>query len=58
MRDILKSLGLADLNPGAGTGAAWLECEGETLGSQCPIDGRVIANQQWYGAAARRDEER
>jgi aldehyde dehydrogenase (NAD+) len=44
MRDILKSLGLADLNPGAGTGAAWLECEGETLGSQCPIDGRVIGS--------------
>jgi aldehyde dehydrogenase (NAD+) len=42
MRDILKKLGLGAVNPGACTGTGWLECEGETLDSESPIDGRVI----------------
>ena len=43
MRDALQRLGLADVNPGAGTGTDWLECEGETLESESPIDGGVLA---------------
>jgi aldehyde dehydrogenase (NAD+) len=42
MKEILKDLDLSDVNPGAGTGTGWLECEGETLESESPIDGRVI----------------
>jgi len=42
MKDILKDLGLLDLNPGAGTGTTWLDCEGKVLESISPINGRTI----------------
>lgn len=42
MKDILKDLDLSDLNPGAGTGGVWLECEGEILESISPINGQTI----------------
>ncbi len=42
MKDILKNVGLSDLNPGAGTGGVWLECEGEIVESISPINGRTI----------------
>lgn len=42
MRDILERLGIAELNSGAGTGASWLDCRGETLESISPIDGKAI----------------
>ena len=44
--DILKDLGLSDLNPGAGTGGVWLECEGEILESISPISGQKIGKVQ------------
>ena len=42
MKDILSDLGLSDLNPGAGTGGVWLECDGEILESISPINGHTI----------------
>jgi aldehyde dehydrogenase (NAD+) len=42
MKDILKKLGLSDLNHGAGTGTTWLECGGEILESVSPIDGQIL----------------
>lgn len=42
MRDIFKTLGLADMNQGAGTGTEWMECEGDVLESESPIDGRIL----------------
>jgi aldehyde dehydrogenase (NAD+) len=42
MKDILKDLDLWDLNPGAGTGGVWLECEGEALESISPINDQTI----------------
>ncbi|MEJ2431447.1 MAG: aldehyde dehydrogenase family protein, partial [Deltaproteobacteria bacterium] len=42
MRDILKDLGLSDVNPGAGTGTIWLECGGEMLESVSPVNGQII----------------
>jgi aldehyde dehydrogenase (NAD+) len=44
MENVLKELGLSDVNSGGGTGTAWLECEGTVLESISPIDGRVIGN--------------
>ena len=46
MKDILKDLGLSDLNSGGGTGGVWLECEGEILESISPINGRTIGRIQ------------
>ena len=40
---ILEGLDMAEVNPGAGTGGAWLTCTGELLAPASPIDGRVIA---------------
>jgi aldehyde dehydrogenase (NAD+) len=51
MKDILKDLGLSDLNPGAGTGTTWLECGGEILESVSPIDGRIIGRVRQASAA-------
>lgn len=42
MKDIVKKMGLDDINPGAGTAGDWLECRGDFLESISPIDGRVI----------------
>lgn len=42
MQKMLKKLGLADINPGAGTCGKWLACKGELLASISPVDGRVI----------------
>ena len=46
MKDILQDLGLSDLNPGAGTGTTWLDCEGEVLESISPINGQTIGRVQ------------
>ncbi len=44
MDAIFKKLGLSNTNPGAGSGAEWLDCGGETLDSVSPIDGRLTAS--------------
>jgi len=41
-QDILTDLALSDVNPGAGTGTVWLECEGKILESVSPVDGEII----------------
>jgi aldehyde dehydrogenase (NAD+) len=43
MDQILETLGLKEVNAGAGTGSRWLKTEGEMLESVSPIDGRTIA---------------
>jgi aldehyde dehydrogenase (NAD+) len=49
--DILKDLGLSDVNSGAGTGTNWLECGGEILESVSPIDGQIIGRVRQASAA-------
>lgn len=50
MRDTLKSLGVADLNPGASTGT-WLDTKGPELVSINPADGSTIAKVRQATAA-------
>ncbi len=42
MFKLLGRLGIKEINPGAGTGSAWLDCHGEVLESVSPIDGKVL----------------
>ena len=42
MKDIVKKMGLDEINTGAGTAGDWLECRGEFLESISPINGHVI----------------
>lgn len=51
MKDILKDLALSDVNPGAGTGTVWLECEGKILESVSPVDGEIIGRIRQASAA-------
>ena len=46
MKNILKDLGLSEVNSGAGTGTTWLECGGEILESVSPVDGKIIGRVQ------------
>ena len=41
MHPILSKLGLTGMLPGAGCGS-WLDCSGEVISSESPIDGQVI----------------
>jgi aldehyde dehydrogenase (NAD+) len=43
MREILESLDLQGLNPGAGTGSRWLGCREHIIESVSPVDGRPLA---------------
>lgn len=43
MREILESLDLQGLNPGAGTGSQWLGCRDQIIESVSPVDGRPLA---------------
>jgi L-aminoadipate-semialdehyde dehydrogenase len=45
MKDLLKTLGIQDINPGATTGISdgWIKTGGAPLVSRSPIDGRPIA---------------
>ena len=46
MKDILKTLGIKDVNPGASTGTSdgWLKTSGHEIVSISPIDGQPIAS--------------
>jgi aldehyde dehydrogenase (NAD+) len=44
MLEVLDRLGLSNISSGAGTGATWMECGGETLEAVSPIDGRVLGS--------------
>ena len=41
--DVLKRLGVEDLNSGVSTGNTWLKGEGVELKSFSPVDGALIA---------------
>lgn len=43
MQDILRNLGLFEVNSGAGTGTRWIECSGAPIESMSPIDGSLLA---------------
>lgn len=42
-KEVLKRLGINDINPGACTGTQWLTTAGEVTESVSPVDGSVIA---------------
>lgn len=42
-REVLTSLGIKDINPGASTGTQWLKTAGDITSSYTPIDGTEIA---------------
>lgn len=42
-REVLTSLGIQEINPGASTGTKWLKTEGDISSSYTPIDGKIIA---------------
>ena len=41
--EVLKRLGIKDINPGATTGTTWLDTKGDTSTSYSPVDGTEIA---------------
>ncbi len=48
---ILAGLDMNEVNPGAGTGGAWLSCTGELLESESPVNGCVIARVRQAAAS-------
>ena len=42
-KEVLKRLGIEDVNPGATTGTKWLDTEGKESASVSPVDGKEIA---------------
>ena len=44
--DMLRQLGISDINPGASTGTGWMDTKGEVLDSFSPADGKRIAGVQ------------
>ncbi|MCF8295428.1 MAG: aldehyde dehydrogenase family protein [Bacteroidales bacterium] len=45
-QEVLKRLGIQEVNPGVSTGAAWLPATGKITESTSPIDGSLIAKVQ------------
>jgi aldehyde dehydrogenase (NAD+) len=52
MKDILKRLGIGELNQGALTGLNRLDCQGKVLESASPIDGEILARITQADSAA------
>lgn len=46
MQNVLKNLGLTELNQGVSTGAEWFDTKGKVNTSSSPVDGKVIASVQ------------
>lgn len=44
--EVLKTLGIQNVNRGASTGAVWLDTKGEDIESYSPADGKLIAKIQ------------
>ncbi|MDB5207704.1 MAG: aldehyde dehydrogenase family protein [Flavisolibacter sp.] len=44
MQDILKQLGIEEINGGASTGKDWINSKGKTITSFSPVDGKKIAD--------------
>ncbi len=45
-KQMLKNLGIKDINQGVSTGANWMKCQGDITCSISPIDGKEIAKVQ------------
>jgi len=45
-KQMLKNLGIKEINSGASTGANWMKCKGDITSSISPIDGKEIAKVQ------------
>jgi len=45
-KQMLKNLGIKEINSGASTGANWIKCQGNITSSISPIDGKEIAKVQ------------
>jgi len=45
-KEVLKRLGIEDVNPGATTGTQWFNTTGEITSSYSPVDGKEIARVQ------------
>jgi len=43
IQEVLKNLGIKDVNPGVSTGSQWIEGEGDSIDSFSPVDGKLIA---------------
>ncbi len=52
MKDLLKRLGIGELNQGALTGLNRLDCQGKVLESASPIDGEILARIRQADSAA------
>jgi len=46
IQEVLKTLGIEELNKGVSTGAEWFETQGAVTESYSPIDGKLIAKVQ------------
>ncbi len=44
MKDILKQLGISEINAGVSTGTKWIKSKGEVIESYSPVDGKHIAS--------------
>ncbi|HEY0067637.1 MAG TPA: aldehyde dehydrogenase family protein [Flavisolibacter sp.] len=44
MQDVLKQLGIKELNGGVSTGTEWIESKGRVISSYSPVDGKKIAD--------------
>jgi len=51
MNQILKRLGIEEVNQGTSTGSSWLSSEGKQISSFSPVDGTLIADVQSADAA-------
>jgi aldehyde dehydrogenase (NAD+) len=43
IKDVLKRLGIQDINPGVSTGTKWYDTAGKVVSSSSPVDGKKIA---------------
>ncbi|MBT8195439.1 MAG: aldehyde dehydrogenase family protein, partial [Bacteroidia bacterium] len=46
IQELMRNLGLKDINPGACTGTKWLDTKGDLLESYSPADGQLIGKIQ------------
>lgn len=44
MQEILKQLGIEEMNNGASTGKNWIDTKGKTISSYSPVDGKKISD--------------
>ncbi|HNS12069.1 MAG TPA: aldehyde dehydrogenase family protein [Bacteroidia bacterium] len=60
--EVLKTLGIKEINPGASTGTKWIDTQGEIIESYSPADGALIgkikqATEQDYENVIKKSEE-